>query len=127
MQCFLILAFYVLALILDSMRAFYFSFLMFNSNILSFYSYAVSSFFSLSPILWFTLITGEKRYARNLKSISVVKFLSILSSFLFLVDMLRKSDISPLSQSMGVYVFFFLCVDFIMLIFSVFREVSLCK
>lgn len=127
MQYFLILAFYVLALILDSMRAFYFSFLMFNSNILSFYSYAVSSFFSLSPILWFTLITGEKRYVRNLKSISVVKFLSILSSFLFLVDILRKSDISPLSQSMGVYVFFFLCVDFIMLIFSVFREVSLCK
>lgn len=127
MQCFLILAFYVLALMLDSMRAFYFSFLMFNSNILSFYSYAVSSFFSLSPILWFTLITGEKRYVRNLKSISVVKFLSILSSFLFLVDILRKSDISPLSQSMGVYVFFFLCVDFIMLIFSVFREVSLCK
>lgn len=127
MQYFLILCFYVLALLLDSMKAFYFSFLMFNSSVLSFYSYIVSSFFSLSPILWFTLIIGEKRYAKNLKSISLIKFLSILSSFLFLVDMLKKSDISPLSQAMGMYVFFFLCVDFVMLFFSVFREVSLCK
>jgi len=127
MQCFLILSFYLLALILDSMRAFYFSFLMFNSSVLSFYSYIVSSFFSLSPILWFTLIIGEKRYSRNLRSIIMVKFLSILSSFLFLVDMLKKSDASPLSQTMGMYVFFFLCVDFVMLFFSIFREVSLCK
>ena len=127
MQCFLILSFYVLALMLDGMRAFYFSFLMFNSSVLSFYSYIVSAFFSLSPILWFTLIIGEKRHTKNLKFLSIIKFLSILSGFLFLVDMLKKSDISPLSQTMGIYVFFFLCVDFVMLFFSVFREVSLCK
>ncbi len=127
MQCFLVLAFYVLALLVDGMRAFYFSFLMFNSGVLSFYLYIVSSFFSISPILWFTLIIGEKRYARNLKAISIVKFLSILSSFLFFLDLLRKTDVSPLSQSMGMYIFFFLCIDFVMLFFSIFREVSLCK
>lgn len=127
MQCFLVLSFYVLALVLDSMRAFYFSLSMFNSGMLSFYSYIVSSFFSLSPILWFTLIIGEKKNIRNLRAISVVKFLSILSSFLFFVDLLKKTDISPLSQSMGVYVFFFLCMDVVMLLFSVFRGGSLCK
>ncbi len=127
MQCFLILCFYVLALLLDGMRAFYFSFLMFNSCMLSFYSYVVSSFFSLSPILWFTLIIGEKKYARNLRAIAMIKFLSIISSVLYFLDLLKKIDVSPLSQSIGVYMFFFLCMDFVMLFFAMFREVSLCK
>ena len=123
MQYFLILCFYVLALLLDSMKAFYFSFLMFNSCMLSFYSYIVSSFFSLSSILWFTLIIGEKKYVKNLKAISIIKFLSIISSVLYFLDLLKKIDVSPLSQSM----FFFLCMDFVMLFFAIFREVSLCK
>ena len=127
MQCFLILTFYVLALILDGMRAFYFSFLMFNSDVLSFYSYIVSSFFSFSPILWFTLIIGEKKHIKNLKVISMLKFLSIMSSFLFLLDLSKKSDISSLSRSMITYVLCFLCVDFVMLFFSIFRGGSLCK
>ena len=127
MQYFLILCFYVLALLLDSMKAFYFSFLMFNSCMLSFYSYIVSSFFSLSSILWFTLIIGEKKYVKNLKAISIIKFLSIISSVLYFLDLLKKIDVSPLSQSIGVYMFFFLCMDFVMLFFAMFREVSLCK
>ena len=127
MQYFLVLCFYVLALVLDSVRAFYFSFLMFNSDVMSFYSYIISSFFSLSPVLWFNLIIREKKYLRNLRAISMIKFLSILSSVLYFLDLLRKVDISPLSQSVGVYIFFFLCVDFVMLFFSIFREVSLCK
>lgn len=127
MQCFLILGFYLLALVVDSMRAFYFSFLMFSSGVLSFYSYIVSSFFSLSPILWFTLIIGEKKYVRNLKVISMIKFLSILSGFLFFLNLLKKIDTSHVSQNMGMYIFFFLCMDFVMLFFSIFREVSLCK
>lgn len=127
MQCFLILGIYVLALILDGMRAFYFSFLMFNSGMLSFYSYIVSCFFSLSPILWFTLIIGERKYIKNLRSISMIKFLSILSGSLFLFDLLKKGDITPFSQSIGEHVLFFLFVDFIMLFFSIFREVVLCK
>lgn len=127
MKYFLILSFYVIALVVDSVRAFYFSFLMFGSGVLSFYMYIVSSFFSLSPILWFTLIIGEKRYIRNLRIISMIKFLSILSGFLFFLNLFKKIDASPIGQAMGMYVFLFLCMDFVMLFFSIFREVSLCK
>ena len=127
MLCFLVLSFYVLALVLDSMRAFYFSLSMFNSGMLSFYSYIVSSFFSLSPILWFTMIIGERRYIRNLKAIAMIKFLSMSSSVLFLLRLFKNTETSPLGEVISMYVFFFLCVDFVMLVFSLFREVSLCK
>ena len=109
MKHFFVLSFYVLALILDSIRAFYFSFIMFeNENMLSLYFNIIIAFFSISPILWFTLIIGERYNFRNLKTISLVKFLSILSSMLFLVEIIKKDEVFFHSKTIGKYVFFFL-------------------
>lgn len=128
MKHFFVLSFYVLALILDSIRAFYFSFIMFeNENMLSLYFNIIIAFFSISPILWFTLIIGERYNFRNLKTISLVKFLSILSSMLFLVEIIKKDEVFFHSKAIGKYVFFFLFIDVMMLFFSLFRGVKLCK
>lgn len=128
MKHFFVLSFYVLALILDSVRAFYFSFIMFeNENMLSLYFNIIIAFFSISPILWFTLIIGERYNFRNLKTISLVKFLSILSSMLFLVEIIKKDEVFFHSKTIGKYVFFFLFIDVMMLFFSLFRGVKLCK
>lgn len=128
MRRFLLLVFYVLALLLDSVRAFYFSFSMIESrNMLSFYLYVVISFFAISPVLWFSLILDEKKMSSSLRTIVLVKFLSILSVVLFLLEDMKKDQSLPNTESVGTYVIFFLCVDSLMLIFSLVRRMRLCK
>jgi|GEM_PF-1033348 len=128
MRRFLLLIFYVLALLLDSIRAFYFSFSIFEGqDMLSFYVYIIISFFAISPVLWFSLILNEKKMITSLRAITLVKFFSILSIVLFFIDDMKRDPDLPYTESVGTYFIFFLCVDSLMLIFSLFRRMRLCK
>lgn len=128
MRRFLILGFYVLAIILDSMRAFYFSFHIFESEaMLSFYSYIIISFLSISPVLWFSLITAERRARLSLRTISMIKSFSVISAILFLLETIKKQDAFLFLGEVSVYIVFFLCVDVVMLCFALFRGMKLCK
>lgn len=128
MRRFLVMSFYLLAIILDSTKAFYFSFHMFESEaMLSFYSYIIVSFLSISPVLWFSLITAEKSARFSLKTLSLVKCFSVISSILFLLEVMKKDDGLLFLEEIGVYITFFLCVDFVMLCFAIFRGMKLCK
>lgn len=128
MRRFLVMSFYLLAIILDSMRAFYFSFHIFESEtMLSFYSYIIISFLSVSPVLWFSLITAERSARFSLKTITLVKCFSIISAILFLLEDMKKDDGLLFLEDVGIYISFFLCIDIIMLCFAMLRGMKLCK
>lgn len=128
MRRFLVMSFYLLAIILDSMRAFYFSFHIFeNETMLSFYSYIIISFLSISPVLWFSLITGEKNARFSFKTISIIKLFSIISALMFFLETIKKDDGFQFLGDMEVYIAFFLIVDVVMLCFSLLRGMKLCK
>ena len=128
MRRFLLLIFYILALLLDSVRAFYFSFAITEGqNMLSFYVYIVISFFSISPILWFSLILDEKKMAMSFRAITLVKFLSIISIILFLLEDIKQDYELPYTENVGRYFLLFLCIDALMLVFSLVRRMRLCK
>ena len=127
MQKVLVLSFYVLSLLLDAMRAFYLSFLMFSSqSITPPYSYIVLSFFSLSPVLWFSLIIAEERGA-PLRMMSLIKIFSVVSTLLFFLEEIRGQSVVSDMRNMSVYFLLFLCIDCVMLCFSLVRRRSLCK
>lgn len=127
MQRFVVLSFYLLALILDSIRAFYFSFSIFASqDALQLYSYLALSFLSAMPVLWFSLIVGERRAPHALQTLLMLKFFSMLSSVLFLSEKFKREGF-PLLQEDEVHVLFFLCADFVMLLFALFRGGKLCR
>ncbi len=123
----LVLSFYLVALILDSIRAFYFSFYMFaNDGFLHVHSYFALAFFSLTPVLWFSLIAGEKNGFHFLKTISLIKLFSMLSTIVFFLLKMKRDEML-LSQGVYKAVLFFLCVDLLMLLFSLFRGYKLCR
>ena len=128
MQRVLVLSFYVLSLLVDAVRAFALSFAMFSSQaVLPPYSYVVLSFFSLSPVLWFSLIIADEKDGSTLKMLSLIKIFSVFSAFLFFVEGMKDSSVVSDAENLTLYSLLFVCIDFLMLSFAFFRRRVLCK
>ena len=131
MQRILVLSFYVLSLLLDALRAFICSFLIFSSQSVSPpYSYIILSFFSLPPVLWFSLIIADEKDGSTLRMLSLIKMFSVFSALLFLIkaiEELENESIIPDKENLILYSLLFFCIDFVMLFFVFFRRRALCK
>ena len=128
MQRVLVLFFYVLSLLVDAVRAFGISFLMFTSqSVAPPYSYIILSFLSLPPVLWFSLIIADEKDGSTLRMLSLIKIFSVVSAFLFFIEETKNSNLIPDIEHLQLYSLLFLCIDFVMLSFAFFRRRVLCK
>ena len=128
MQRVLVLFFYVLSLLVDAVRAFGISFLMFTSqSVAPPYSYIILSFLSLPPVLWFSLIIADEKDGSTLRMLSLIKIFSVCSALLFFLEKLKSSSLFPDTENLVIYSLLFLCMDSVMLFFAFFRRRVLCK
>ena len=124
----LVLLFYVLSLLVDATRAFALSFVIFASQaVFPPYSYVVLSFFSLPPVLWFSLIIADEEDGSTLRMLTVIKIFSVFSSLLFLIEQARGASLASYGEHLRLYSLLFLCIDCLMLSFVFLRRRVLCK
>ncbi|UTC61638.1 hypothetical protein E4O05_08740 [Treponema sp. OMZ 787] len=123
---------YILALAIEIVRVLLFTYIeKAQPWPLSIVDWAAFVFLCIPAVFFFLLLQQEKHFHRLLRMIAVIKFLSIIAAWFFLIKTARFVSITDWTADMFILqtriTRLFLYIDTVILVLCLKRERSLCK